>query len=66
MIIVKYNNGKIETMSNAISPIWFASKLEKNGGIDECYGVVLDATFIEDNFEQLKPIINKYKIKQEK
>ena len=66
MIIIKYKNGKIETMGSSTFTAWFASKLTKNGGIEECYDVILDSDFIEENFQELEPVLKKYKVKQEK
>jgi len=66
MIIIKYKNGKVETVASTTYTAWFAAKLEKNGGVEECYDVVLGDDFIENHFEELKPILKEYKIEQEK
>lgn len=64
MLIIKYKNGKFETTGSSISPLWFASKLQKNGGIECAYEIMFEE-FIKENFEELeKSILKKYKIKQ--
>ena len=65
MIVIKYKDGKIETIGSSTPIAWFASKLKKNGGIEECYDVILDESFIEAHFEELKGILEEYKIKLE-